>query len=124
MIVPQHSFLFSGSVRMNLCLDQEMSDEVLWNVLEAVDLKNEILQFPEKLDAKVGEWGINLSGGQKQRLALARALLAPRTLMLFDDLPERSRCGERGVYSRRRAALFKRMHKYLGSTSDVDARAL
>lgn len=84
-IVSQVPFLFAGSVRENLSLETSFSDQQLWSILEGVGLKRDFEAFEEGLDTQIGEWGISLSGGQKQRLALARNLLRPRPIMLFDD---------------------------------------
>lgn len=84
-MVPQRAFLFAGSIRYNLVLDEAFSEAELWHALHLVCLEDDFRAFPEGLDAWVGEWGINLSGGQKQRLALARALLRPRPIFFLDD---------------------------------------
>jgi ATP-binding cassette subfamily B protein len=84
-MVPQRAFLFAGSVRSNLELDERYPDTTLWHVLSLVRLEQDIRALPQGLDSWVGEWGINLSGGQKQRLSLARALLRQRDLILLDD---------------------------------------
>jgi ATP-binding cassette subfamily B protein len=83
--VSQTPFLFAGSVRYNLCLDQKFSDEQLWAVLQTVDLAEDFRKSREGLNTRIGEWGINLSGGQRQRMTLARALLRPRPILLLDD---------------------------------------
>lgn len=83
--VSQTPFLFAGSIRENLSLDRDFSVDDLWKVLEQVGLKKEFLEQPNGLDTQIGEWGLSLSGGQKQRLALARNLLRPKPIMLFDD---------------------------------------
>lgn len=84
-MVPQRAFLFAGTIRYNLELDEVYGDDALWTVLRAVRLEDDIRAFDNGLDAWVGEWGVNLSGGQKQRMALARALLRGRDVLLLDD---------------------------------------
>jgi ATP-binding cassette subfamily B multidrug efflux pump len=84
-LVPQGSFLFAGSVRDNLSLDKEFSDEHLWKFLDIVEMGDEIRALPHGLSSLIGESGVNLSGGQKQRMTLARALLRPSPILLLDD---------------------------------------
>ena len=83
--VPQKVFLFSTTIRENLCLDRHEEDKKLWQVLEVVQLREFIASLPQQLDTKIGEWGVDLSGGQKQRLAIGRAILRKPKLLLFDD---------------------------------------
>ena len=75
--VPQKVFLFSTTIRENLCLDRHEDESQLWQVLEVVQLHEFIASLPQQLDTKIGEWGVDLSGGQKQRLAIGRAIFAP-----------------------------------------------
>ena len=83
--VNNKSYLFKGTVRENLLMaNPDCSDEVLWQVLERVNLAA-FLKGENGLDTALSEKGSNFSGGQCQRLALARALLHDSAVYLFDE---------------------------------------
>ncbi|HVJ64190.1 MAG TPA: ABC transporter ATP-binding protein [Bdellovibrionota bacterium] len=84
-VVPQKAFLFADSLRNNVQLELQLSDDELWHYLELAGLADDVRKFSNGLDTALGEWGINLSGGQKQRLTIARALAAKSSVILFDD---------------------------------------
>ncbi|MCM3747548.1 thiol reductant ABC exporter subunit CydC [Paenibacillus pasadenensis] len=78
-VVLQQSHFFRGTIRENLLLNEELTDEQLLDVLLKV-------QLPDKaLTDMVYEKGENLSDGEKQRLALARAMLRNGRLWLLDE---------------------------------------
>ncbi|MFJ1354015.1 ABC transporter ATP-binding protein [Capnocytophaga canimorsus] len=85
-VVPQESFLFSDSIRNNLLFANAQATEAQMIAMSqnAVVHQN-ILEFPKQYDTILGERGVSLSGGQKQRLCIARALLKPAQVYLFDD---------------------------------------
>lgn len=83
--VHQKSFLFADTIKNNICLGEDYNEEELWNILKLTSLDEDVMNFPDKLDTELGEWGINLSGGQKQRLSLARALIRKPNILLLDD---------------------------------------
>jgi ATP-binding cassette subfamily B protein len=85
--VEQIPFLFSKTIAENVLFGRnEASQEDLEIVTQQADLHETVMSFPERYDTMVGERGVTLSGGQKQRLALARAFLTNRSIMLFDDV--------------------------------------
>lgn len=82
----QQSDLFATSIAENLRLAKaDATDAELWDVLELVDLKQEVCDFPQQLNTWVGETGRQLSGGQARRLALARVILKDPALVILDE---------------------------------------
>lgn len=83
--VPQEPFLFSSTLRENLVLDDEGSDERLNRAIDVAQLHSTLEEIPHGLDTLLGERGINLSGGQKQRATMARALHRDSPVLILDD---------------------------------------
>jgi len=84
--VGQEAVLFSDTVANNIGFGaDEPSRERIIQAAQQAALHQEILQLPDGYDTMVGERGVKLSGGQKQRLALARALLLRRPMLILDD---------------------------------------
>lgn len=85
VFVSQEVDLFDLSIRDNLCLGKEISDDKILGLLEEAGLMNWYKELPEGLDTIVGERGIKLSAGQKQRLNLIRGILIDKDLYFFDE---------------------------------------
>lgn len=83
--VPQGNTLMSGTIRENLRLgkpsatDEEMKEALLMSCADFV------FSLPDGLSTKCGEQGGGLSEGQAQRIAIARALLRDKHIMVFDE---------------------------------------
>ncbi|MDQ0618815.1 ABC transporter ATP-binding protein [Arthrobacter globiformis] len=85
-VVPQHSYLFSGTVASNLRMAApEATEDELWQALRLAQAGDFVRQLPDGLHAAVAQGGAGLSGGQRQRLCIARAMLRTADLYLFDD---------------------------------------
>ncbi|MCI5136242.1 MAG: ATP-binding cassette domain-containing protein, partial [Candidatus Electrothrix sp. AW2] len=63
----------------------DASQEEITTVAQLAALHTEVLAMENGYQTRVGERGLRLSGGQKQRLAIARALLADRPVLIIDD---------------------------------------
>ncbi len=84
--VPQKAFLFSGTILSNLQMGNEhATEEELTSAIRISQLEEVLDKLPKKLASFVAQGGDNYSGGQKQRMCIARALIKPADIYVFDD---------------------------------------
>ncbi|MBX6771717.1 MAG: ABC transporter ATP-binding protein [Chloroflexi bacterium] len=85
-IIPQNSFLFSGSIRDNIRYGRlEATDAEIEHAARLARADDFIRRLPAGYDTPVGERGKNLSQGQRQLIAIARALLADPRILIMDE---------------------------------------
>ncbi|MEO8363019.1 MAG: ABC transporter ATP-binding protein, partial [Ilumatobacteraceae bacterium] len=84
-MVFQEAFVFADTLRFNVTLGDNISDDIVWNALEVAAATEFVSKFESGLDTELGERGASLSGGQRQRVALARAIAHRCPVLLLDD---------------------------------------
>lgn len=85
-MVLQETFLFSETIRANICLGKpDAQESEILRAAEAAHIRREFEEFPLQFHTMVGERGVTLSGGQKQRTSIARALIRQPRILILDD---------------------------------------
>ena len=82
-VVSQQIYLFNDTIRNNICLYKQVDDAVIEMACSDSGLEDFIKEV--SLDYVVGQNGAMLSGGQKQKIALARALVHDKPIVIFDE---------------------------------------
>jgi len=84
--VSQEALLFSSSLRDNIAFgNADASMDLIIKAAKAAAIHDEIIALPEGYKSMIGEKGVTLSGGQRGRVALARAILCDRPIIIIDD---------------------------------------
>ncbi|MCV7102166.1 ABC transporter ATP-binding protein [Mycobacterium palustre] len=85
-LVPQRSYLFSGTVADNLRYGKaDATEKEMWHALRVACAEDFVRAHVDGLQMPVAQGGTNFSGGQRQRLAIARAVIRRPAVYLFDD---------------------------------------
>ena len=85
-IVPQHPFIFGGTLRENVALTAPGAQlDRITAACKVSSLHEDITAMPMGYDTVISDGGGSLSGGQRQRVAIARAVIRNPSLMLLDE---------------------------------------
>ena len=83
--VPQDYSIFNDSIRKNIDLKNELSDEDIYHILKMTNLYDYINDLQDGLDTLVSSNTLELSGGQKQRILISRAIASNRDIIYLDE---------------------------------------
>lgn len=85
LYLPAEPIIFSDTIRNNIVVGKEVSDETVYDILKKVCLFDKVKSLEDGLETHMGEKGANFSSGEKQRIALARLFLANQSIIILDE---------------------------------------
>lgn len=84
--VLQGAAIYSGTIGENIRMGKpDATSEELWDAARLAQIADFVESCPEGMNYEIRQAGKNLSGGQKQRLCIARAVVKPAPIYIFDD---------------------------------------
>jgi ABC-type multidrug transport system fused ATPase/permease subunit len=127
--IEQQVFLFEDTLKNNITLYKEYSDEEIMAVLNASGLSDFVSQKPEGLNFMIYDNGKNISGGERSRIVIARALLNKASILFMDEAfasldMERAREIEKTILSLEDITVINVSHVIFQDTKELYDRVI
>jgi ABC-type multidrug transport system fused ATPase/permease subunit len=127
--IEQQVFLFEDTVRNNLTLYKDYTDDEIYEAIQASGLTDFVKQLPDGLDTIIYDNGKNISGGERSRLVIARALLSKTGILLMDEAfasldMERAKEIEKTILGLKDMTVINVSHIIFNDTKDLYDRVL
>mgnify|MGYP004460038405 CR=1 FL=1 len=81
----QNDYMFADTIRNNLTMGREISEEKIIEAAKAAHCHDFIMELPDSYDTNLSLAGVHLSGGEKQRIFIARAILKDSPIIVLDE---------------------------------------
>ena len=85
-VIPQDVYIFNDTIRRNIDLKGEHSDEEIMNIIDKVMLSQLMKANSYSLDTHISNETIRISGGEKARLAIGRMEILNKSVLIFDEV--------------------------------------
>lgn len=127
--IEQQVFIFEDTVRNNITLYKNYSEEEITGAIEAAGLTDFVRQLPKGLDTVIYDNGKNISGGERSRLVIARALLNKASILFMDEAfasldMERAREIEKTILGLKDLTVINVSHVIFKDTKELYDRVL
>ena len=86
LLMPQQVYIFDDTIRRNLDLKGNCTDEELLAVISKVKLDKFFAANGYTLDTRISNETLQVSGGEKARIGLARSLTLPKSIVIYDEV--------------------------------------
>lgn len=127
--IEQQVFIFEDSVKNNITLYKDYSEEELSSAIDAAGLTEFVKGLPHGLDTIIYDNGKNISGGERSRIVIARALLSRASILFMDEAfasldMERAREIEKTILALKDITVINVSHIIFKDTRDLYDRVI
>jgi ABC-type multidrug transport system fused ATPase/permease subunit len=127
--IEQQVFIFEDTVKNNITLYKDYSEEEVNSAIDAAGLTDFVAGLPDGLNSVIYDNGKNISGGERSRIVIARALLSKASILFMDEAfasldMERAREIEKTILGLKDITVINVSHIIFKDTKDLYDRVI